>query len=177
MSDVPHTPRALTAPAVKAHRRALEARLVELRSGVASMALAAVGKKPSAAKGLATLRRKVANLEFEIAANLDAFDLAQAQDAAAHAAWRASVHELPPADAIEGIGKDSCRRRCAPGAPGGCVLTGGCPSSECLHPVKQMQSFHLDHRGKKEFSLRRHSRASEVFAEAVSRLKVEDKYA
>jgi hypothetical protein len=178
VTDAGPNPPALTAPHVRAHRRALEARLVELRGTVPAAALAIVNKKFGAVGALAALRRKIANVEFEIAANSDAHDLAQAKDAAAHASWRKQVHELPIEQALEGIGRDSCCRRCRPNSPGGCVLGGGCDvaGTSCLHPVKEQDSFHNDDNGKKVFRLHFHERAAATFAAAATRLKVSHKF-
>ena len=176
---VPHHPPPPTAPAVREHRRALEARLVDLRAGVAEVALAASRKAPGAARALIGLRRKIANVEFELAANAGAYELAQAQDRAAVASWRDAVRSLPPEEAIEGIGGDNCCRRCTPHLPGGCVLTAACPTAgaQCWHPIKQKDLFYRDEEGKRKFPFRQYEQATAVFDAACRALKVEGIFA
>ena len=174
---IPHHPPPPTAPAVREHRRAVEARLEQLKASVPAGALASARGEPGAIARLGRLQRQIAGLEFEIAANLGAYELAEAEDRAAHAAWRAAVHAMAPGDVLEGLGKESCPVLCQRGVPAGCVISGGCLSVECFHPRLSMDSFYIADSGKKLFTLRSHGRASQVFAAAAKRLKVEDRFA
>ena len=97
-------PPVLTVPIVRAHRLKLEAELVELRGTVPAAALAVARKEPASIRALVALRRKIADVEFQIAANRDAAELAAVQDHAAASAWRAQIQTLPPEQIISGIG-------------------------------------------------------------------------
>jgi len=110
-----------------------------LRAGAVELALASALGDLDAKAALAALPPKLAALQFEIDLNHQAHEMAQGHDAAAEVAWRASIQTLPPEEIIEGIGKESCCRRCQPGAMGGCVITAAAPwaGATCGHPLKE----------------------------------------
>lgn len=177
-AEVPFDPPALTVPAVRRHRAALEAELADLKATIPAALLASVRREPGAREAISALRRQVQDLEYEIDRNVDAVELAEADDAAAHAAWRAAVHTLPPNEAIKGVGRDACPRRCLRGVSNGCVLGGGCQgaSASCWHPVIQKDLFHLDEGGRKIFPFRYHERASAVFDAVCEKLNMKGKF-
>jgi hypothetical protein len=109
--------------------------------------------------------------------NHEAVALAEAEDAAAEKAWRASIQALPVGEIIDGINRDECCRRCAAGTPGGCVLSGGArfAGSTCYHPVRE--SFPSDDRGKRIFQLAGDPQAAKVFFAACQKLNVRGKFA
>jgi hypothetical protein len=170
-----------TAKAVRAHRCALELQRDALRAGAAKLALASARGDTGAQDALSAIYAKLGALQFEIDYNHEAHELAVQEDAAAEVAWRASIQTLDPEEIIAGIGKDSCCRRCTPGIPGGCVISGAAPhaGSTCWHPTR-MGSFHqfnLDNLGKRIFPLRDNPQVSRVFDAALDKLKVRGKFA
>jgi len=167
-------PPAPTAAAVRAHRRKLESSLVALKASAAQSALASARGEAGAEEALAGLYLKIRATEFEIECNPAAFELANQQDTAAEAAWRASIQRMDPAEIIAGIDKEACCRRCTPGSPGGCVLTASAPYSggTCSHPVRERHLFNLDERGRRLFPYRSTPQASILFDAACEKLKV-----
>ncbi|MET4034439.1 hypothetical protein ABIB94_008347 [Bradyrhizobium sp. JR7.2] len=176
--NVPFDPPALTVPAIRKHRSVVELELAGIKATLPAALLASARGEPGAREALSVLRRQVQDLEFEIDRNIDAVALAEQNDVAAHAAWREAVHALPPDEAIEGIGRDACPRRCLRGVGHGCVLGGGCTDAgaNCWHPVTQKDLFHNDDGGRKMFPFRFHERASRVFDAACEKLKLKGKF-
>jgi hypothetical protein len=170
-------PPAPTAMAVRAHRRTLELERDALRAGAAALALASARGDQSAREALAALPARHAALTFEIDLNGEAVELAQNEDAAAEKVWRAAIQTLPVDEIIAGISPDSCCRRCTPGSPGGCVLSGGArfAGSSCYHPVRE--AFPNDAQGKRVFPLAADPQAANVFFAACEKLKVRGKFA
>lgn len=124
---------------------------------------------------LAAIPGKIAALQFEIDLNEAAHGLAVQQDSAAEAAWRSSIQEMSPEDAITGIGKDSCCGLCRPGTLGGCVITAGHPfaGSTCGHPIRERHVvFGRDAEGRRQFLYRDNPRAMSVFDAARKKLNV-----
>src|SRR4051794_8955646 len=119
---VPDQPPAPTAGAVLEQRALKERELTELqsRSGEAAYAAAVVGKSGSDA--LAVLHTKIQGAQFELACNAAAHAHAVEVDQATVAAWWQAVHDLPPEEAIAGLSKTECCRRCSEHS--GCVITG-----------------------------------------------------
>lgn len=177
--DVPFDPPALTVPAIRKHRAVVEIELAGVKATLPAALLASARGEPGAREALSVLRQQVQDLEFEIDRNIDAVDLARREDEAAHAAWREAVHALPPDEAIAGLGRDACPRRCLRGVAYGCVLGGGCTdaSASCWHPVTQGALFHNDESGRKMFPFRFHERAARVFDAACEKLKLKGKFA
>jgi hypothetical protein len=178
---IPLAPPSPTAPAVRAHRKKLEAARDGLRTGAAALALASALGDADAQAALAAIPNKFAALQLEIDLNHEAHELAYKQDADAEVAWRAAIQTLPPEELLVGLNKDECSRLCQPGIPGGCVLCGAAPhaGSTCWHPTR-MGSFHqfnLDNLGKRIFPLRDNPQASRVFDAALDKLKVRGKFA
>jgi hypothetical protein len=171
------TPPKPTAAAVRAHRRTLELERDALRAGAAALALASARGDRAAKEALAALPARHAALTFEIDLNGEAVALAQNEDAAAEQAWRAAIQTLPADEIIAGISADSCCRRCTPGSPGGCVLSGGArfAGATCYHPVKE--AFANNEHGKRMFPLRDDPQAAKVFYAACEKLKVRGKFA
>jgi hypothetical protein len=174
---IPDAPPSPTAPTVRAHRKKLEIERDGLRTGAAELALASAMGDLAARAALGAIPGKFAALQFEIDQNSEAYALAEKQDSAAEAAWRASIQTMDPEDMIEGIGQDSCCRLCQPGAPGGCVITASHPyaGSTCGHPVREKHLvFGRDETGKRQFLYRNSPQALKVFTAARKRLKVEE---
>jgi hypothetical protein len=165
-----------TAKAVRAHRRTLELTRDALRAGAAELALASARGDQAAREALAAIPARYAALTFEIDLNSEAVALAAAEDVAAEQAHRAAVQTLPVGEIIAGINRDECCRRCRPGTPGGCVLSGGArlAGSTCYHPVKE--SFPNDDRGRRIFPLAGDPHAAEVFFAACQKLNVRGKF-
>jgi hypothetical protein len=176
---VPATPPAPTAKAVREHRRTLELSLDALKAGAAQLALASARGEPGAQEALAALHGKIQATEFEIGLNYAAVELGSQEDAAAEAAWRASLQTMDPAAIIDGIGKEQCCKRCTPGVPGGCVISAAAPHAGgiCVHPVRERDMFSRDANGKRQFHYRHSARVSAVFDAACEKLKVRGEYA
>jgi hypothetical protein len=168
---VPYDPPIPTARDVRVYRHTLEASLDVLRASRAGLALASARGDTAARENLAALRLKIRAVEFEIECNHAAFELAEKQDGDAWAAWRASILMLDPEEAIAGIGKDGCCTRCTPNIPGGCVLSAN-KSSTCMHPIRELRSFHNDEAGVKIFPYRDDPQAKKIFEAACTKLKV-----
>ena len=173
-------PPAGTAKAILAHRTKLEAERDALRDGVPELALRSAQGDAAAQAELWSRPAKQAGLQFEIDQNAAAYALAHEQDAAAEIAWRASIHSLPPEEAIDGLNSSECCRRCLNGVTGGCVLAGGAPyaGSTCFHPSRfgSLHQFNLDDSGRRIFPHRGHPRASAVFDAACDKTKMRGKY-
>ena len=178
--DIPLTPPAGIARSVLDHKQKLFAERDNLRAGAAELALKSSQGDTKAQAELAAIPARYAALTLEIDLNAEVYELASKIDADAEGAWRASIHSLAPAEAIEGLNRDECCRRCQPGVSGGCVLSGGAPfaGSTCMHPTRldPFHQFRLDDSGRKIFPLRDHPRAAEVFDAACDALKVRGKF-
>jgi hypothetical protein len=164
-----------TAPAVRAHRKKLEAARDGLRTGAAELALASALGDADAQVALAAIPVKLAALQFEIELNHEAYLLGHKHDADAETAWRASLQSMDPEDLISGINKEECCHRCQPNSPGGCVITAGYPyaGSQCGHPIREKVAiFGRDATGKRRFLYEHNPQAARVFEAARARLKV-----
>jgi hypothetical protein len=171
-------PPATTAAAVKKYRQALAQSLDDLKATIPALALAAARRVPGAQDELAALRVKIENIEFEIEQNAAAYRLAEQQDGAAFAEWRAAVQQLEPAEIIGGISKEQCPGRCLRGLVGGCILAGGDAfASGCLHPIIEKHLFSRDSSGKRTFLLSHNPRAVAVFGAACEKLKARGEFA
>jgi hypothetical protein len=127
--SVPNDPPKLTAPLVLEQRFMKELELEAGKGRIGAVAYAAVtGGKP-AADALAALHGQIQAAEFALACNAAAHSFAVEADQVALDAWWDAVHALPADQAIAGITKTECCRRCG---PHGCVITG----AECAHPTK-----------------------------------------
>lgn len=175
---VPLDPPPPTAKAVLSHRRVLETELDVLKATVPAFALASARGEAGPRDALEALHRKILAVEFEIDSNHQAAELASQQDAAGEAAWRTAIQNLEPQDILVGFGKDSCCRRCAPGLPGGCVITGSVPfvGGACCHPLKEKHLFHRDGNGLRIFPYRDAPQASRVFDTACDKLNVRKEF-
>jgi hypothetical protein len=168
-----------TANAVRAHRRKLELARDALRASAPELALASARGEPGAPEEMAALSGKIQALQFEIDCNHDAYNRACIQDAAAEVSWRASIQTLEPKEIIDGIGKETCCRRCTPGVAAGCVLTAGAPyaGAHCAHPIKERHLYSRDGTGRRQFPHRDNPQASRVFDAACEKLNVRKEFA
>jgi hypothetical protein len=137
---VPDHPPAATAGVVLEQRGAKENELASLEALIAETAYAAtVSGKTGALKDL---HDKIQSARFAVDCNAAAHSYALEADKAAIAAWWTQVHAMPPEEAIAGITKTECCRRCSEHS--GCVLSGGL---ECLHPLKMGPNLNSRHQG------------------------------
>jgi len=127
-SALPATPPPARAPAVVDARPALERELSDLRLQVAERALAAYEGGAAERAKLAALMTAIETIEFQVAANSLAHDLAKRLDRDAVAVWRGQV-EANPVEATVGITKKQCCRMCTEAH--GCIITG----AQCAHPI------------------------------------------
>jgi hypothetical protein len=125
---LPKTPPASRAPTVLASRPALERELADLRLQVAERALAAYEGGSEERARLAALMTTIETLEFQVAANSLAHDLAKRLDREAVAEWRRQI-EASPDEATRGITRKACCRLCTEAH--GCIISGG----SCAHPI------------------------------------------
>jgi hypothetical protein len=139
---VPDQPPTSSAPTVLAQRAAKERELAVLQSQIGQTAYAAVPTGKAGAETLATLHSKIQAAEFALDCNAAAHAHAIETDKAAVAGWWKQVHALPADEAIEGIGKQQCCRRCT--EEHGCVLSSG---QECIHPVFTGSNLNPRHQG------------------------------
>lgn len=138
MKTVPDHPPAPTAGAVLEQRASKERELAALESRIAETAYAATVSGKAGA--LADLHSKIQAARFELDCNAAAHAHALKADQAAVADWWARIHSMPPEEAIEGISKTECCRRCS---INGCLLTG----LECAHPLKSGWNLNPRHQG------------------------------
>jgi hypothetical protein len=137
---VPDHPPAPTAEMVLEQRAAKERELAALEARIGAVAYAAaIGGKP-AADALTALHSQIQSAQFALACNEAGHAHAIEADRAAVAAWWQQVHALPAEEAIIGIGKKECCRRCDEFS--GCVITSG---GECGHPIKAGPNLHPRH--------------------------------
>jgi hypothetical protein len=140
---VPDRPPAPTAPAVLEHRDRMERELAELKSRIGQTAYGAAISGKGGAEALATLHAKIQAAEFALAASEAAHIYAGEADRAAVATWREEVNAMPPEQALAGLTRRECCRRC--NEANGCVISSG---QECLHPLKAGQVLHPRHANK-----------------------------
>jgi hypothetical protein len=158
------------------HKLKLEATLSELRAIAPAAVLLVALNEPDAQESLRGLRERIADAEFELEYAGAAVDLAASRDAEAEKAWKVSLQDMPAADLVKGITKDSCCGLCRPGTFNGCVLGGGYIGAgvNCWHPEKQKEQFYRDEAsGRRKFTFRFHARASEVFDAACKKIGVQ----
>jgi hypothetical protein len=79
---------------------------------------------------------------FSLDCNAAAHAYAIEADKAAVADWWEAVHAMPPEEAISGLTKTECGRRCSESS--GCVISGGL---ECVHPIKCGSNLNPRHAG------------------------------
>jgi hypothetical protein len=133
-------PPAPTAGAVLEQRAAKERELAALESRVGETAYAATISGKAGAAALADLHAKIQAARFEVDCNAAAHAHAIQADKAAVADWWMRVHAMPPEEAIIGITKSECCRRCS---ADGCVISG----SECIHPLRAGWNLNPRHQG------------------------------
>jgi hypothetical protein len=126
---VPMKPPAPRAPAVLEQRPALERELADLKQQIAETALAAYEGKSGGRENLAALHSAIEVCKFQIDCNQEAHALAVQNDRDAVATWRAKL-QANPKQAVEGITKTDCCRRCS--LELGCAISG----EACAHPIK-----------------------------------------
>lgn len=131
---IPDKPPAPRAAAVTEHLQASKRILAALEREIPGLLLAVIEGRPGAKEDLAVLREKITAAKFEIEHHAAARMLAERQDEEALIQWKAAVQTLPPEEAIAGIGKEVCCRRCIPGT--NCAITGSDPlAGSCQHPL------------------------------------------
>jgi hypothetical protein len=138
VSDRPPAP---TADKVLEQRAAKERELAELEAKIGATAYAATVAGKSGTDALAALHSRIQAAQFQIDCNAAAHAHAIEVDKASVADWWQRVHALPAEEAIEGISKTECCRRCSPEL--GCVITG----SECANPLKTGWNLNPRHQG------------------------------
>jgi hypothetical protein len=138
VSDHPPAP---TAGAVLEQRASKERELAALESRIGETAYAATVSGKAGAAALVALHSQILVARFEVDCNAAAHAFAIEVDKAAVADWWDAVHALPADEAIEGIGKKECCRRCDEHS--GCVITG----AECAHPLKAGSNLNPRHQG------------------------------
>jgi hypothetical protein len=138
---VPDHPPAPTAGLVLAQRAAKEQELETLKARIGEAAYVAAISGKTGADALAALHAKIQAAQFALDCNAAAHAHAIEADKAARADWWAQVHALPADEAIAGLTKKECCRRCS--EAGGCVITG----AECAHPLKLGANLNPRHQG------------------------------
>lgn len=138
LKTVPDHPPEPTAGKVAEQRAAKERELAALESLIAETAYAATVSGKTGA--LADLHDKIQAARFALDCNAAAHAYAVEADKTAVAAWWQAVHEMPAEEAIEGLTKTECCRRCS---EPGCVITG----QECAHPNKAGPNLNPRHQG------------------------------
>jgi hypothetical protein len=139
-SVVPDHPPSATADLVLEQRSAKERELAALEGQIGETAYVAAISGKSGADALAALHSKIQLALFELDANAAALAFAIQADRKAVAAWWQDVHALPAEEAIEGLTKTECCRRCS---VDGCVISG----LECAHPTKSQPNLSARHQG------------------------------
>jgi len=141
LKTVPVKPPVPTAETVLAQRAAKERELAALKSRIGETAYAAAVSGKAGAAALAALHAEILEAQFALDCNAAAHAHAIEADKAAVADWWEQVHAMPADDAISGIGKKECCRRC--NEQFGCVITG----AECAHPMKTGWNLNPRHQG------------------------------
>jgi hypothetical protein len=139
LKTVADKPPAPTADTVLEQRASKERELASLERTIGATAHAAIISGKTAA--LADLHARIQSARFSLEASDAAHEFAIKADQAAVADWWAQVHALPAEEAISGISKTECCRRCDEFS--GCVLSG----SECIHPMKAGANLNPRHQG------------------------------
>jgi len=138
VADKPPAP---TAGTVLEQRAAKERELAALKSRIGETAYAAALSGKAGAEALAALHSKILAAQFELDCNAAAHAHAIEADKTAVADWWTQVHAMPADEAIAGISKSECCRRC--NEQFGCVITG----AECAHPLKAGSNLNPRHQG------------------------------
>jgi hypothetical protein len=138
VADKPPAP---TAETVLEQRAAKERELAALESRIGETAYAAAISGKAGAAALEDLHVRIRVARFSLDCNAAAHAYAIGADKAAVADWWQQVHALPADEAIEGITKKECCRRCDEHS--GCVITG----AECAHPLKAGWNLNPRHQG------------------------------
>lgn len=141
LKTVPDCPPAPTADRVLDQRAEKERELAALETKIGETAYSAVVAGQIGSRALADLQAKIQAARFELECNSAAHAHAIEVDRAAVSAWWQAVHAMPPEEAIAGISKTECCRRCT--EANGCVITG----SECAHPLKAGWNLNPRHQG------------------------------
>jgi hypothetical protein len=138
---VPDHPPAPTAGVVLEQRAAKECELAALESRIGETAYAAAISGKAGAAALEDLHVRIRVARFSLDCNAAAHAYAIEADKAAVADWWQQVHAMAPEEAIEGISKTECCRRCDEHS--GCVITG----AECANPLKAGWNLNPRHQG------------------------------
>jgi hypothetical protein len=141
VKTVPDKPPAPTAETVLDQRTAKERELAALKSRIGETAYVAALSGKAGAEALTALHAKIQAAQFALDCNAAAHVHAIEADKAAVADWWKQVHAMPADEAIGGIGKSECCRRC--NEQFGCVITG----AECAHPQKAGSNLNPRHQG------------------------------
>jgi hypothetical protein len=137
---VPDHPPAPTAETVLNQRASKERELASLERTIGATAHAAIVTGKTAA--LADLHARIQAARFALEASDAAYAYALEADKADLAGWWEQIHALPPEEALDGLTKTECCRRCS--VDGGCVISSGL---ECLHPIIAGQNLNPRHQG------------------------------
>jgi hypothetical protein len=163
-----------TAPAVRAHKRALMRALEALQASAPELALESAKGQFGASDALINLGSKITAIEYELSLHDQVLALGMAEDAAADASYRSSIQTMDPNEIISGTTRDSCCAKCSPGAPGGCVISAPAARSGgiCVHPVTQKHLWSRDETGRVAYPYEDCPRSYELYLAACRKLKV-----
>jgi hypothetical protein len=140
LETVPDHPPAPTAAAVLEQRSAKESELAALESRIGQTAYVAAISGKAGAAALTDLHSRIQAAKFELECNAAAHAYAVEADKAAVADWWKKIRTMPPEEAIDGITRTECCRRCS---IAGCLITG----AECAHPMKSGTNLNPRHQG------------------------------
>ncbi len=131
---IPANPPAPRAVAVVEHLQACKRALVTFEQEIPARLLDVAEKRPGAEQALATLREKIAAVEFAIKHHAKTRSHTEQLDEMATVEFKRAVQRLPVEDILEGLSRDQCPRCCIAGT--GCAITGADPlAGPCAHPV------------------------------------------
>jgi hypothetical protein len=141
LKTVADKPPAATAEMVLAQRAAKERELAALKARIGETAYGAAVSGKAGAAALEDLHVRIRVARFSLDCNAAAHAYAIQADNAAVADWWQQVHALPADEAVEGLTKKECSRRCDEHS--GCVIT----QAECAHPLKAGWNLNPRHQG------------------------------
>ena len=141
LKTVADKPPAATAEMVLAQRAAKERELAALEARIGETAYGAAVSGKAGAAALEDLHVRIRVARFSLDCNAAAHAYTIQADNAAVADWWQQVHALPADEAVEGLTKKECSRRCDEHS--GCVIT----QAECAHPLKAGWNLNPRHQG------------------------------
>jgi hypothetical protein len=142
LKTVADHPPAPTSDLVLEQRLSKERELAALEARIGEVAYQAAITGKAGAAALDDLHVRIRVARFSLDSNAAAHAHALEVDKGAIASWWQDVHALPPEEAISGLTKTECGRRCSESS--GCVISGGL---ECVHPIKCGSNLNPRHAG------------------------------